>query len=86
MQRNRHNLLSLLLLQVSEFQGKVRTYFISTMRSKRAKAGTEARLGGRTEGRMTLAGVVFGLVQARHKEKMRETNGGFSLTPRKLQC
>ncbi|XP_047429722.1 adenylate cyclase type 8 [Mugil cephalus] len=70
---------------VSEFQGKVRTYFISTMRSKRTKSGTDSSLGVRTGGRMTLAGVVFGLVQARHKEKMRETNGGFSVTPRKLQ-
>ena len=72
--------------QVSESQGKVRTYFISTMRSKRANVGTDVRAGGRTGGRMTLAGVVFGLVQARHKEKMRETNGGFSLAPCPLQC
>ncbi|XP_049914175.1 adenylate cyclase type 8 [Epinephelus moara] len=71
---------------VSECQGKVRTYFISTMRSKKANLGTDGRLGGRTAGRMTLAGVVFGLVQARHKEKMRDTNGGFSLAPRTLQC
>ncbi|XP_035534482.1 adenylate cyclase type 8 [Morone saxatilis] len=71
---------------VSERQGKVRTYFISTMRSKRANPGTEGRLGGRTGGRMTLAGVVFGLVQARNKEKIRETNGGFALTPCTLQC
>ncbi|XP_044024787.1 adenylate cyclase type 8 isoform X2 [Siniperca chuatsi] len=71
---------------VSECQGKVRTYFISTMRSKRANVGTDGRLEGRTVGRMTLAGVVFGLVQARHKEKMRETNRGFCLTPCTLQC
>lgn len=69
--------------QVSEHQGKVRTYFISTMRSKRASIGTD---GGRTAGRMTLAGVVFGLVQARHKEKMRDAGGGFGLTPCTLQC
>ncbi|KAF3849865.1 hypothetical protein F7725_019584 [Dissostichus mawsoni] len=62
---------------VSERQGKVRTYFISTSRSKRANMGTD-RQGSRTGGRMTLAAVVFGLVQARHKEKIRETNGGFS--------
>ncbi|KAL3052514.1 hypothetical protein OYC64_005120 [Pagothenia borchgrevinki] len=62
---------------VSERQGKVRTYFISTSRSKRAYMGTD-RQGARTGGRMTLAAVVFGLVQARHKEKIRETNGGFS--------
>uniref|UniRef100_A0A3Q3XEA5 adenylate cyclase n=1 Tax=Mola mola TaxID=94237 RepID=A0A3Q3XEA5_MOLML len=71
---------------VSERQGKVRTYFISTMRSKGASAMTDGRLGGRTGGRMTLAEVVFGLVQARHKEKMREANGGFGLTPCALQC
>ncbi|KAK5852967.1 hypothetical protein PBY51_006797 [Eleginops maclovinus] len=62
---------------VSERQGKVRTYFISTSRSKKASMGTD-RQGFRTGGRMTLAAVVFGLVQARHKEKIRETNGGFS--------
>ncbi|XP_071335330.1 adenylate cyclase type 8 [Trachinotus anak] len=71
---------------VSERQGKVRTYFISNMRSKMANAGTDGRGGGRTAGRMTLAGVVFGLVQARHREKMRETNGGFMLTPCTVQC
>lgn len=75
-----------LSLQVSERQGKVRTYFISTMRSKGASAMTDGRLGGRTGGRMTLAEVVFGLVQARHKEKMRDANGGFGLTPCALQC
>ncbi|XP_010780563.1 adenylate cyclase type 8, partial [Notothenia coriiceps] len=62
---------------VSERQGKVRTYFISTSRSKRSNMGTD-RQGSRTGGRMTLAAVVFGLVQARHKENIRETNGGFS--------
>ncbi|KAI3364304.1 hypothetical protein L3Q82_011103 [Scortum barcoo] len=48
--------------------------------------GQMAALGRRTGGRMTLAGVVFGLVQARHKERTRETNGGFSLTPCTMQC
>ncbi|XP_043962519.1 adenylate cyclase type 8 isoform X1 [Gambusia affinis] len=71
---------------VSECQGKVRTYFISTMRSKRGRVGGEKCSGGRAGGRMTLAGVVHGLVQARHKEKMREANGNFGLTPCKLQC
>uniref|UniRef100_A0A8C6KYP1 Adenylate cyclase type 8 n=1 Tax=Nothobranchius furzeri TaxID=105023 RepID=A0A8C6KYP1_NOTFU len=71
---------------VSECQGNVRTYFISTMRSKRANIGTDGRPGGRTAGRMTLAEVVFGLVQARHKERMRESNGNFTLTPSKLLC
>ncbi|KAM7367911.1 hypothetical protein PAMP_014177 [Pampus punctatissimus] len=71
---------------VSEHKGKVRTYFISTMRSKRASVATDGHPGVRTGGRMTLAGVVYGLVQARHKEKLRETNGGFSLKPCTLQC
>ncbi|XP_019953209.2 adenylate cyclase type 8 [Paralichthys olivaceus] len=71
---------------VSESQGKVRTYFISTVRSKMANVVTDGRTGGRTAGRMTLAGVVFGLVQARNKEKIREANGGFSLTPCAQQC
>uniref|UniRef100_A0A3Q3FBE3 adenylate cyclase n=1 Tax=Labrus bergylta TaxID=56723 RepID=A0A3Q3FBE3_9LABR len=71
---------------VSETQGKVRTYFISTMRSKRANVVTDGRTGGRTGGRMTLAGVVFGLVQARNKEKIRESNTGFSLAPCSMQC
>ncbi|XP_034755418.1 adenylate cyclase type 8 isoform X1 [Etheostoma cragini] len=68
---------------VSERQGKVRTYFISTTRSKKANV---CRMGARTGGRRTLAGVVFGLVQAKQKEKMRETNGGFGLTPLTHQC
>uniref|UniRef100_UPI003AAB249D adenylate cyclase type 8 n=1 Tax=Centroberyx gerrardi TaxID=166262 RepID=UPI003AAB249D len=71
---------------VSERQGKVRTYFISTMRSKKANAGTNGCARPRSGGRITLAGVVFGLVQARHKEKMREANGGFRLKPCSLQC
>ncbi|KAM6992794.1 adenylate cyclase type 8 [Tautogolabrus adspersus] len=70
---------------VSESQGKVRTYFISTMRSKRVNVVTDGRMGGRTGERMTLAGVVFGLVQARNKEKIRESNRGFSLSPRTMQ-
>lgn len=73
-------------LQVSERQGKVRTYFISTMRNKTTLAETEGPLRSRTGGRMTLAAVVYGLVQARHKEKLREANGGFGLTPCSLQC
>lgn len=76
----------LLSSQVSERQGKVRTYFISNMRSKSAKVGTDGHLRGRTGGRLTLAEVVFGLVQARHKEKIREASGGFGLTPCTLQC
>ncbi|XP_014267484.2 adenylate cyclase type 8 isoform X1 [Maylandia zebra] len=70
---------------VSEHQGKVRTYFIRTMRSKMANDGTDGRLAGQTGGRMTLAEVVFSLVQARHKEKMREGNRRFNRTPSRLQ-
>lgn len=70
-------------LQVSEYQGKVRTYFIGTMRSK---SSTDGRMRVRTGGRLTLAEVVFNLVQARHKEKKREANGSFALTPCKIQC
>uniref|UniRef100_A0AAX7SXQ1 Adenylate cyclase type 8 n=1 Tax=Astatotilapia calliptera TaxID=8154 RepID=A0AAX7SXQ1_ASTCA len=70
---------------VSEHQGKVRTYFIRTMRSKMANDGTDGRLAGQTGGRMTLAEVVFSLVQARHKEKMTEGNRRFNRTPSRLQ-
>lgn len=80
------NLTFVLSLQVSECQGKVRTYFISTVRSKMANIERDSHVGGRTGGRMTLAGVVFGLVQARNKEKMRETNGGFGLSSRPPKC
>ncbi|XP_029705522.1 adenylate cyclase type 8 [Takifugu rubripes] len=68
---------------VSEHQGKVRTYFIGTMRSK---TSTDGRLRVRTGGRLTLAEVVFNLVQARDKEKKRETNGSFALTSCTIQC
>lgn len=43
-------------------------------------------MGRQTAGRMTLAELVFSLVQARHKEKIREANGVFGLTPCTLQC
>ncbi|XP_038143389.1 adenylate cyclase type 8 [Cyprinodon tularosa] len=66
---------------VSECQGKVRTYFISTMRNKRTSVGAENYLEGRAGSRMTLAEVVHGLVQARQKEKLREANGNFDRTP-----
>lgn len=70
---------------VSEYRGKVRTYFISSMRSKTASVGTDGCLAVPTgERRMSLAKVVFGLVQAKHKEKMRGTNGAFGLPPCRL--
>ncbi|XP_061842940.1 adenylate cyclase type 8 [Nerophis lumbriciformis] len=71
---------------VSECRGKVRTYFISTVRSELANTSPDGRQGSRTGGRMTLAGIVFNLVQARHKEQLRETNGGFTLAPCTLKC
>ncbi|KAM6954072.1 LOW QUALITY PROTEIN: adenylate cyclase type 8 [Aplochiton taeniatus] len=66
---------------VSERQGKVRTFFISSIRGQGTRNGTGGRSGGgRTGGgRNTLAALVFGLVQAKNKEKQREANGGFSL-------
>ncbi|XP_046877463.1 adenylate cyclase type 8 [Hypomesus transpacificus] len=64
---------------VSECQGKVRTYFINSSRGQRMST-LVGRSGGRSGGRSTLAAVVFGLVQARNKEKQREANGGFNLT------
>lgn len=64
-------------LQVSERQGKVRTYFIGTMRRKSSMLGTDGQLQVRTGGRLTLAEVVFNLVQTRNKEKIREANGSF---------
>lgn len=80
-----HPVFSMLSLKVSERQGKVRTYFIRTSRNRSSKLGTDGHLGVRTGGRLTLAEVVFGLVQARQKERMREANGGYGLTPRTLQ-
>lgn len=73
-------------LQVSESQGKVRTYFIRTMRTKSSMLETDGRLRVRTGGRLTLAEVVFNLVQARHMEKIREANGSIAPTPYTLQC
>ncbi|XP_020775635.1 adenylate cyclase type 8 [Boleophthalmus pectinirostris] len=72
---------------VSEHQGKVRTYFISTIRHKTASVATFGRSGrDRKAERMTLAGVVYGLLQARQKEKIRETNGGYGLASPSIHC
>ena len=57
----------------------MRTYFINSSRGQRMST-LVGRSGGRSGGRSTLAAVVFGLVQARNKEKQREANGGFNLT------
>uniref|UniRef100_A0AAV2KFY8 adenylate cyclase n=1 Tax=Knipowitschia caucasica TaxID=637954 RepID=A0AAV2KFY8_KNICA len=72
---------------VSEHQGKVRTYFISTIRHKTASVSMFARSGrDRKTERITLAGVVYGLLQARQKEKSRETNGGYGLASPSFNC
>ncbi|XP_067274124.1 adenylate cyclase type 8 isoform X3 [Pseudorasbora parva] len=64
---------------VSERKGRVRTYFISTKRRQMASNGIADRGRNGRSGRTTLAAVVFGLVQAIHREKQRGTNGGFTL-------
>ncbi|XP_041927854.1 adenylate cyclase type 8 [Alosa sapidissima] len=63
---------------VSERHGAVCTYFIS---SREQRSSYAERLTNRAglHGRNTLSGVVFTLVQARKKEKLREANGGFHL-------
>lgn len=63
---------------VSERQGSVRTYFISS-REQRSSYSERVTTRSGLHGRNTLAGVVFTLVQARKKEKLREANGGFHL-------
>ncbi|KAJ8356734.1 hypothetical protein SKAU_G00195280 [Synaphobranchus kaupii] len=69
---------------VSEQQGRIRTYFISSSRAQKAYRSTVDR-GPARGGRTTLAAVVFGLVQARHREKLREANGGFHVSPENIQ-
>ncbi|XP_061097972.1 adenylate cyclase type 8-like [Conger conger] len=69
---------------VSEQQGMIRTYFISSSRAQKAYRPTVDRSSTRG-GRTTLAGVVFGLLQARHREKLREANGGYLLSPQNNQ-
>uniref|UniRef100_A0A8C6SS17 adenylate cyclase n=1 Tax=Neogobius melanostomus TaxID=47308 RepID=A0A8C6SS17_9GOBI len=72
---------------VSEQQGKVRTYFISTIRNKTASATAFCRSGrDRKAGCITLAEVVNGLLQSRQKEKRRETNGGYIRTSPSYHC
>ncbi|XP_036406201.1 adenylate cyclase type 8-like [Megalops cyprinoides] len=73
---------------VSEQQGRVRTYFISSRGQASAlsnpdKPPSYGRGGG--GGRNSLAAVVFGLVQARHREKLREANGAFALPQQQQQ-
>ncbi|KAK0131315.1 Adenylate cyclase type 8 [Merluccius polli] len=71
---------------VSESKGKVRTYFIGSMRNKNSHSRKERHSKTRSGARHTLAEVVFGLVQARNKEKMREPNGNLNVSPCKAEC
>uniref|UniRef100_A0A8C1W4F7 adenylate cyclase n=1 Tax=Cyprinus carpio TaxID=7962 RepID=A0A8C1W4F7_CYPCA len=64
---------------ISERKGHVRTYFISTKRQQLSSNGIADRGKNERSGRTTLAAVVFGLVQAIHREKQGGTNGGFTL-------
>ncbi|XP_035767704.1 adenylate cyclase type 8-like [Neolamprologus brichardi] len=63
---------------ISERHGKVRTYFVS---SGEERSSFIERGGGRgfSLNRNTLGAVVYSLVQAQKREKMREENGGFHL-------
>ncbi|XP_035006005.1 adenylate cyclase type 8 [Hippoglossus stenolepis] len=63
---------------ISERHGKVRTFFVS---SQEERSSLVERGGGRgfSLNRNTLGAVVFSLVQARKREKLREENGGFHL-------
>ncbi|XP_066569347.1 adenylate cyclase type 8 [Amia ocellicauda] len=75
---------------VSERQGGVRTYFLCDrnlgsgfLNSERAssKGG-----GSSASGQTGLAAMVFGLIQARNKEKRREADGVFNLSAHSDQC
>ncbi|MFT7813041.1 adenylate cyclase type 8-like [Arapaima gigas] len=59
---------------VSEQRGGVRTYFVSGRGQKSSYVERTTHHRG-TRGRNTLAAVVFGLVQARNRERLREVNG-----------
>ncbi|XP_071335672.1 adenylate cyclase type 8 isoform X2 [Trachinotus anak] len=63
---------------ISERHGKVRTFFMS---SQEERSSFMERGGGRgfSLNRNTLGAVVYNLVQARKREKLREENGGFHL-------
>nr|XP_019968680.1 PREDICTED: adenylate cyclase type 8-like [Paralichthys olivaceus] len=63
---------------ISERHGKVRTFFVS---SQEERSSFMERGSGRgfSLNRNTLGAVVFSLVQARKREKLREENGGFHL-------
>ncbi|XP_036438513.1 adenylate cyclase type 8 [Colossoma macropomum] len=73
---------------VSERQGRLRTYFISSNRGQRTRNGPAG--GGGTAshsgGRNTLACVVFSLLRAIQKEKQRGITGRFTLPTNSVQC
>ncbi|XP_042337995.1 adenylate cyclase type 8, partial [Plectropomus leopardus] len=69
---------------ISERHGKVRTYFVSGQAETSVQgdmSGWTERGGGRGFGlnRNTLGAVVYSLVQARKRDRLREENGGFHL-------
>lgn len=63
---------------ISERHGKVQTFFIS---SREGRPSLVERTSGRglIQNQNTLGAVVYSLVQARKREKLREENGGFHL-------
>uniref|UniRef100_A0AAY4B6C4 Adenylate cyclase type 8 n=1 Tax=Denticeps clupeoides TaxID=299321 RepID=A0AAY4B6C4_9TELE len=63
---------------VSERQGSVRTYFVSS-REQHSSYMERSISRSVPHGRNTLSAVVFALVQARKREKLREENGGFHI-------
>ncbi|XP_041834302.1 adenylate cyclase type 8-like isoform X2 [Melanotaenia boesemani] len=63
---------------ISERQGKVRTFFVSSQ-DERSSYVERGGMRGFGLNRNTLGAVVYGLVQAKKREKLREENGGFHL-------
>ncbi|XP_038153644.1 adenylate cyclase type 8-like isoform X2 [Cyprinodon tularosa] len=63
---------------ISERHGKVRTFFVSN-RDERSSFAERGGGRGFSMNRNTLGAVVYSLVQARKREKLREENGGFHL-------
>ncbi|KAM4538188.1 adenylate cyclase type 8 [Fundulus diaphanus] len=63
---------------ISEHHGKVRTYFVSN-RDERSSFAERGGVRAFSMNRNTLGAVVYSLVQARKREKLREENGGFLL-------
>ncbi|MEQ2187050.1 hypothetical protein GOODEAATRI_000536 [Goodea atripinnis] len=63
---------------ISERHGKVRTFLVSN-RDERSSFVERGAGRGFSMNRNTLGAVVYSLVQARKREKLREQNGGFHL-------